>query len=158
MSQETVDESQLMFGIAVLFSPYRNEPDSMPQNYKYVLADSNQLDLQVSTHDQIQFAVKFGKALRCKPVTGLFAITGRQQKSFIIEVDGNVVLSGGLPMGKLSIGVKGGLKQTMILFKVSIIINMAVEIKIHYCFVYRSHPSQALLHLISRLSTNLKKI
>ena len=50
-------------------------------------------------------------------------MNGRQQKSFTIKLDGNVVLSGGLPMGELSIGVKGGLEencQTMNLIKVSI--------------------------------------
>jgi hypothetical protein len=132
MSQETVVKSQLMFGIAVLYYPHKDEPDSMP-NYKHMLADSKRLDLQVSRHDKIQFAVEFDEALlplRCKPIAGFFAITGRQQKSFIIKLDGNVVLSGGLPMGELSIGLKGGLTQTMILFKVSvksIIIIVAVE-------------------------------
>jgi hypothetical protein len=132
MSQETVIKSQLKFGIIVLFSPYNNEPDSMPQNYKHVLADSDKLDLQVSRHDKIQFAVELDEALlplRCKPVSGLFTITGRQQKSFPIKLDGNAVLSGGLLMGELSIGVKGGQEgnfQTMNLIKVSKI----------YCYYY----------------------
>jgi hypothetical protein len=134
MSQETVIKSQLMFGIAVLFSPHKDEPDSMPQNYKHVLADSDQLDLQVSRHDKIQFAVKFDEALlplRCKPITGLFAITGRQQKSFTIKLDGNMMLSGGLPMGQLSIGVKGRLEenyQSMTLIKVSVIYHRNIII------------------------------
>ena len=129
MSQEMVIKSQLMFTIAVLYYPYKDEPDSMP-NYKYVLADSKQLDLQVSKRDKVQFAVELDEALlplRCEPISGLFAITGRQQKSFTIKLDENVVLSERLPMGELSIGVKGGLKQTMTLFKVSIIIIMVVE-------------------------------
>ena len=123
MSQETVIKSQLMFAIAVLYYPYKDEPDSMP-NYKHVLADSKQLDLQVSKHDKVQFAIELDETLlplRCKPITGLFMIAGRQQKSFTIKLDGNVVLSEGLPMGELSIGVKGGLKQTVTLFKVSTI-------------------------------------
>ena len=130
MSQETVIESQLMFGIAVLFGPHKNEPDSIPQNYKYMLADSDRLDLQVSRHDKIQFSVEFDEALlplRCKPIAGLFTMNGRQQKSFTIKLDGKVVLSGGLPMGELSIGVKGGFEencQTMNLIKVSILYIM----------------------------------
>jgi hypothetical protein len=126
MSQETLVKSQLMFGIAVLYYPYKNEPDSMP-DYKHVLADSKRLDLQVSKRDTIQFAVEFNEpllSLRCEPISGFFAINGRQQMSFVITLDGNVVLSGGAPIGKLSIGVKGGLKQTMILFKVSMISKM----------------------------------
>jgi hypothetical protein len=125
MSQETVIKSQLKFGIIVLFSPYKNEPDSMPQNYKHVLADSDRLDLRVSRHDEIQFTIELDEALlplRCEPVTGLFAINSRQQKSFPIKLDGNAVLSGGLLIGELSIGVKGGLEgnfQTMNLIKVS---------------------------------------
>ena len=125
MSQETVIESQLIFGIAVLFSPYKNEPDSIPQNYKYVLADSDRLDLQVSRHDKIQFSVELNEALlplRCKPIAGVFMRNGRQQKAFTIKLDGKVQLSGGLPMGELSIGVEGGNCQTMNLIKVSIII------------------------------------
>ena len=160
MSQETVIKSQLMFGIAVLFSPHKNEPDSIPQNYKYELADSDQLDLQVSRHDKIQFSVEFNKPLLpCEPKTGLFDINGHQQNAFTIELDGNVVLSGGLPIGELSIGVKGGLKQTMILIMVSVII-----ISYNYCYaasscvhIAYSHPSQALILLISKLPINLKK-
>jgi hypothetical protein len=125
MSQEKVVESQLMFGIAVLYYPHKDEPDSMP-DYKHELADSKRLDLQVSKRDKIQFAVEPLLPLRCEPITGLFAITGRQQMSFVITLDGNVVLSGGAPMGKLSIGVKGGLKQTMILFKVSVISKIVI--------------------------------
>ena len=141
MSQETVIESQLMFGIAVLFSPHNNAPDSIPQNYKYVLADSDRLDLQVSRHDKIQFAVELNEALlylRCNPgpMTGLFTINGRQQQSFTIKVDENIVLPGGLPMGKLSIGVVGGFEencQTMNLIKVSIMLVL-VERCIHHVF------------------------
>ena len=126
MSQETVIESQLIFGIAVLFSPHKNEPDSIPQNYKHVLADSDRLDLQVSRHDKIQFSVELDEALlplRCKPIAGLFTMNGRQQKSFTIKLDGKIVLSGGLPIGELSIGVQGGFEencQTMNLIKVSV--------------------------------------
>jgi hypothetical protein len=126
MSQEMVIKSQLMFGIVVLFSPHTNKSNSMPQNYKHVLADSDQLDLQVSRHDKIQFAVELNEALlplRCKPIAGLFAMNSRQQKSFTIKLDGNIVISGGFPMGELSLGVKGGLEgdfQTMNLIKVSI--------------------------------------
>jgi hypothetical protein len=122
MTQEAVIESQLKFGIAVFFSPYGNEPVPVPQNYKHVLADSDQLDLQVSRHNQIQFTVEFDEdllPLRCEPVTGVFEIVGRQQRSFTIKLDGTVVLSGGLPMGKLSIGVSEGCFQTMNLIKVS---------------------------------------
>jgi hypothetical protein len=164
MSQEMVIKSQLMFGIVVLFSPHTNKSNSMPQNYKHVLADSDQLDLQVSRHDKILFSVEFDEALlplRCKPITGLFVINGRQQKSFTIKLDGNVMLSGGLPMGKLSIGVKGGLEgnfQTMNLIKVSItVIMIVILIYYHQVFTLLSQLSQALLHLISILHINLKK-
>ena len=174
MSQETVFNSQLMFGIAVLFSPYSNEPDSIPQNYKYVLADSDRLDLQVSRHDKIQFSVKLNEALlplKCEPITGLFMMNGRQQKSFTIKLDGKVELSGGLPMGELSIGVQGGNCQTMNLIKVSIHIMIIIYIVmlierfimtlcLPYVYIYTciySHLNQALLHLISKLPINLKK-
>ena len=138
MSQETVIESQLIFGIAVLFSPHKNEPDSIPQNYKRVLADSDRLDLQVSRHDKIQFSVELDEALlplRCKPIAGLFTMNGRQQKSFTIKLDGKIVLSEGLPMGELSIGVQGGFEencQTMNLIKVSVYYYACREI--HHVF------------------------
>ena len=135
MSQETVIQSQLKFGIAVLFSPHiKNEPDSIPKNYNHVLADSDQLDLQVSRHGKIQFAVELEEALlplRHKPITGLFAMNGRQQQSFIIKLDGSIVLPEGLPMGKLSIGEIGGLEEnrlTMNLIMVSIIYIMIIII------------------------------
>ena len=64
MSQEMVIKSQLMFTIAVLYYPYKDEPDSMP-NYKYVLADSKQLDLQVSKRDKVQFAVELDEVETC---------------------------------------------------------------------------------------------
>ena len=153
MSQETVIESQIMFGIAVLFSPHKNESDTIPQNYKHVLADSDRLDLQVSRHDKIQFAVELDEALlplRCKPIAGLFTINGRQQKSFTIKLDGKVMLSGGLPIGELSIGVKGGFEencQTMNLIKVSIYIYACRET--YQIYLTYSHPNNALLHQIS---------
>ena len=142
MSQETVIESQLIFDIAVLFSPHKNESDSIPQNYKHVLADSDRLDLQVSRHDKIQFSVELDEALlplRCKPIAGLFTINGRQQKSFTIKLDGRVVLSGGLPMGELSIGVMGGFEgnyQTMNLIKVSIYIMIIIFDVIYTYILY----------------------
>ena len=174
MSQETVFESQLEFGIAVLFSPHiKNEPDSIPKNYKHVLADSDQLDLQVSRHDKIQFAIKLNAALKpleCnKPMTGLFTMKGRQQKSFTIKLDGKVVLPGGLPMGELSIGVQGAQKiqfeencQKMNLIKVNTHIMITISnvimlverfmMSLPYLYILLySHLSQALLHLISKL-------
>lgn len=125
MSQETVVKSELMFSIALLFYPYKDERDQVPHNFKHMLADSDLLELEVSKHDKIQFGVEFNEPLlplKCPPIAGLFAINGRRQKQFNVKVDGNVELSGGLPMGELSIGVKGGLEenhQTMALIKVS---------------------------------------
>ena len=51
-----------------------------------------------------------------------FAISGHQQKSFTITLAGDTELQGGLPMGKLSIGVKETSEEnyhTLILIKVS---------------------------------------
>ena len=125
MSRETQIQSQLIFSIAVLFNPYKEEPYPVPHNYKHMLTDSNLLDLNVSNHDVIQFGVKFDEILlaqKCERITGLFAIFGHQQKSFTIKLDGDTELQEGLPMGELSIGVKEASEEkyhTLTLIRVS---------------------------------------
>ena len=90
-----------------------------------MLADSNLLELNVSKRDIIQFGVKLNELLSaqtCEPIAGLFAISGHQQKSFTITLAGDTELQGGLPMGKLSIGVKEASEEnyhTLTLIKVS---------------------------------------
>ena len=124
MSQETLIQSQLLFSITVLFNPYKEEPYPVPHNYKHMLADSNLLDLKVTNNDIIQFGVEFDELLRpqmCKSIAGSFAVSGHQQKSFTIKLEGNIELREGLPMGELSIGVKGPEEnnRTLTLMKVS---------------------------------------
>ena len=127
MSQEKLVQSRLVFSISILFNPYKEEPYPAPHNYKHMLADSDLIDLKVSNSDTIQFGVEFDELLSpqiCKPVAGLFALSGHQQKSFTIKLDGKVVLQEGLPMGELSIGAKEGSEEnshTLTLMKVSII-------------------------------------
>ena len=111
MSQETLIQTRLTFSIAVLFYPYKEEPDSVPHNYKYLLADSDLLDLKVLKNDVIQFKVELSALLSSQEQTSInhedtFKISGRQQKAFFIEIDRNMKLQGGLPMGKLSIGTQ----------------------------------------------------
>ena len=125
MSPEISVQSQLMFSIALLFRPYKEDPEPVPRNYKHILADSDLLDLEVSNHDAIQFGVTFNEPLaprNYKPIAGQFALSGRQQKSFTIKLAGDTELQGGLPMGELSIGVKETSEEnyhTLTLIKVS---------------------------------------
>ena len=125
MSPEISVQSQLMFSIALLFCPYKEDPEPVPRNYKHILADSDLLDLEVSNHDAIQFGVTFNEPLapwNYKPIAGQFALSGRQQKSFTIKLAGDTELQGGLPMGELSIGVKETSEEnyhTLTLIKVS---------------------------------------
>ena len=124
MSQEMRFQSQLMFSIAVLFYPYRKEPHPIPHNHKHMLADS-MVHLKVSNKDTIQFEIKLNKHIssnECKPITGLFAISGGPPKSFTVELDGSIDLPAGLPMGELSIGVQEGSEEnqcTLTLIKVT---------------------------------------
>ena len=109
MSKEAPVPPYVTFSIAVLYYPYKEEPDPVPHNYKYMLADSDLLDLEVVNDDAIQFQVDFNRRLshqECKSLTGKFAISGRQLKSFDVEIEENVELCGGLSVGKLSLGMQ----------------------------------------------------
>ena len=119
MSQETPSKSRLTFIIAVHFYSYKEKPHPIPTDYKYMLVDSNLLKLTVSNSDVVQFKIEFNEDLKCKPIVGKFEISGSQQESFIIHLDGSDELSGGFPIGTLSIGVKEKYKQTLALIKVS---------------------------------------
>ena len=62
-------------------------------------------------NDVIQFKVELSALLSSQEQTPInhedtFKISGRQQKAFFIEIDRNMKLQGGLPMGKLSIGTQ----------------------------------------------------
>ena len=124
MSQETrIKQSHdITFSIAVVFYPYKEEPEPVPCNYKYMLLDSGLLDLNVSNKDAIQFAVELNEQLspkKNKSIAESLVISGRQQKSFTVELDGQVELQGGFPMGELSIGVKEQNHHVLSLIKVS---------------------------------------
>ena len=111
MSKETVVQPHLMFSIAVLFYPYKEEPEPVPHNYRHMLVDSNLLDLQVSNNDSITFQVELNKRLSPQenvplPLTGSFVISGRQQKAFNVEIERAMEIQGGLPLGRLSIGTQ----------------------------------------------------
>ena len=127
MSKETRVQPHLTFSIAVVFYPYKEEPEPIPHNYRHMLVDSNLLDLQVSNNDSITFQIELNKRLSSQenvPLTGSFVISGRQQKAFTIEIeiDEIVEIQGGLPLGKLSIGTQQTSKEsyhTLALIKVS---------------------------------------
>ena len=119
MSQEILSKSRLTFSIAIHFYSYKEKPHPMPTEYKHMLVDSNLLKLMVSNSDTVQFEIEFNEELKCKPIVGNFKISGSQQKSFIIYLDGSVELSAGFPIGILSIGVKEKNEHTLTLIKVS---------------------------------------
>ena len=123
MSQETriKPSSDITFSILVLFYPYKEEPEPVPCNYKYMLLDSGLLDLNVSNDDAVQFGVDLNEQLspkKHKSIAGSLIISGRQQKSFTVELDGQVELQGGFPMGELSIGVREQNHHILSLIKV----------------------------------------
>lgn len=125
MSKETIVQPHLMFSIAVLFYPYKEEPEAIPHNYRHMLVDSNLLDLQVSNNECITFQVELNKRLFPQenvPLTGSFVISGRQQKAFNVEIEGAMEIQEGLPLGRLSIGTQQTSKEgyhTLALIKVS---------------------------------------
>ena len=122
MSQEArLPSEDITFSIAVLFYPYKEEPEPIPCNYKYTLLDSGLLDLSVSNNDALQFEVKLNEHLcpkNHKSIAGSLVISGHQQQSFIIELDGRVKLQGNFPMGELSIGIREHKYHTLTLIKV----------------------------------------
>ena len=130
MSQETrLQPSQdITFSIAVLFYPYKEDPEPVPCNYKYTLLDSGLLDLNVSNTDALQFEVELNELLlpkTQKPITGSFIISSHQarhQKHRMVSLDGKVELQPGLPIGELTFGIKErpeDTHQTLTLIKVS---------------------------------------
>ena len=131
MSQETrLQPSQdITFSIAILFYPYKEEPEPVPCNYKYMLLDSGLLDLEVVNNDSLIFQVKLSGHLLPKekePIIGSFVVTGHQvrhQKARNIELDSKVELQPGLPIGELTLGIKERPEethQTLSLIKVSL--------------------------------------
>ena len=123
MSQETriKPSSDITFSILVLFYPYKEEPEPVPCNYKYMLLDSGLLDHNVSNDDTVQFAVDLNEQLspkKHKSIAGSLIISGRQLKSFTVELDQQVELQGGFPMGELSIGVREQNHHILSLIKV----------------------------------------
>lgn len=129
MSQETrLQPSQnITFSIAVVFYPYKEDPEPLPCNYKYTLLDSGLLDLSVSNEDALQFVVELNEQLlpnTHKPITGSFVISSHQarhQKACMVSLDGKVELQPGLPIGGLTFGIKEkpeDTHQTLILMKV----------------------------------------
>ena len=118
----------ITFSISVLFYPYKEEPEPVPCNYKYMLLDSGLLDLEVVNNDSLVFQVKFSRHLLPKkkePIIGSFVVTGHQvrhQKAWNIELDSKVELQPGLPIGELTFGIKERPEethQTLSLIKVS---------------------------------------
>ena len=129
MSQETrlKPTQDITFSIAVLFYPYKEDPEPVPCNYKYTLLDSGLLDLKVSNNDALQFEVELNEQLlpkKLKPITGSFVISSHQarhQKARMVSMDGKVELQPGLPIGELTFGIKNrpeDTHQTLILMKV----------------------------------------
>ena len=130
MSPETrLRPSQdITFSISVLFYPYKEKPEPVPCNYKYMLLDSGLLDLEVANNDSLVFQVKLSRHLLPKekePIIGSFVVTGHQvrhQKARNIELDSKVELQPGLPIGELTFGIKERPEethQTLSLIKVS---------------------------------------
>ena len=124
MSQETrLNPSQdITFSISVLFYPFKEEPEPLPPNYDYMLLDSGLLDLSISNSDALQFEVELNGQLSpktSKSIAGSFRVPGRQQRSFIVELDRQEEVQGSFPMGELSIGVRDQKYHTLILIKVS---------------------------------------
>ena len=68
MSQETLLQptQDITFSIVVLFYPYKEDPDPLPPNYKYMLLDSGLLDFRVSNNDTLQYKVELNKHLAKK--------------------------------------------------------------------------------------------
>ena len=131
MSQETrLHPSQdITFSIAVLFYPYKEVPEPVPCNYKYVLLDSGLLDLSVSNDDALQFEVELNEQLlpkKHKPIKGSFVLSSHQarhQKARMVSLDGEVELQPGLPIGELTFGIQKKPEythQTLILMKVRV--------------------------------------
>ena len=124
MSQETqLQPSQdITFSIAILFYPYKEDPEPVPCNYKYTLLDSGLLDIHATNDDTLQFEVQLNEQLspkKYKSIAGSLIISGRQQKSFIVELDRQVKLQENFPMGELSVGVREHIYHTLSLIKVS---------------------------------------
>lgn len=108
------------FNIAVLFCPYKEESERIPHNYEYKLLDSGLLDFSVSNDDAVQFKFNQFSPNKHESIAGSFAISGRQWKSFTVELDREVELRGGARFGEISIGVKEYNYYTQTLMKVSI--------------------------------------
>ena len=123
MSQEIRFSQNIIFSIAVLFYPYKEEPEPVPHNYKYILLDSGLLEFQVSNNDAIQFEIELNEQLLPRkhiPISGLFGVFDRyQQKSITVELDGQVELQGGFPIGELTLGVREQDYHTLTLIMVS---------------------------------------
>ena len=142
-------QSRPTSSIAIHFYSYKKKPHAIPDNYKHMLVDSNLLKLTVLNSDTIQFGIEFNEDLKCEPnaIIEEFAISGSQEKSFIIHLGASVELPGGFPVGKLSIGVKEGLekdKHTLILMKVRLI---ASRIVMKFSLFVCSYYSQELISL-----------
>ena len=123
MSKETLLQpmKDITFSIVVLFYPYKEDPEPPPHNYKYMLLDSGLLDFSVSNNDTLQYEVELNEQLlpkKHKSITGSLVVSGRQQKSFTVELDGRAELKGNFPMGELSIGVREHNFHTLTLIKV----------------------------------------
>ena len=104
MSQEVTIKSFLTFSIAVLYCPYERE--TVPDRYKYELAESGLLDLKVSQDNILNFRVELSRILEGTPsvFSGKFNISGRQRKEFQVELGRDVELVESLPIGQLSLG------------------------------------------------------
>ena len=117
MSQETRTRpsERITFSIFVLFYPYKEDPEPLPQNYKYALLDSGLLELKVSNNESLHFEVELNEELlpkKHKPISGSFTISTRHQKACTVVLDSKVELQPGLPIGDLTFGIKERPEET----------------------------------------------
>ena len=128
MSQETrTQPSQpITFSISVLFYPYKEDAEPLPQNYKYTLLDSGLLELKVSNDNALHFEVELNEELlpkKHKPITGSFTVSTRHQKACTVVLGSKVEVQPGLPIGELTFGMKerpDETHQTLSLIKVCV--------------------------------------
>ena len=166
MSAETrLQPSQdISFSIAVLFYPYKEEPEPPPLNYKHALLDSGLLKVVVSNNDALHFEVELNEELlpkKHKPISGSFTVSSHQsrhQKTCTVVLDSKVELQSGLPIGDLTFGIKGRPQETHVTLSL-IKVSVRDFLMLHLMLIYLNPCSQLnKLQLEPHPHKNLKTV